>query len=99
MATKCKIAEKSDKQIKLTTPDGKAVYVGYKKNAILLMKLSALEVGAEIDLELKNSDITQGYSGNLFVDTSDTFMNKMLDVREYVIRERQLAKQLAELDA
>ena len=92
------MSKKSDKQIKLTAPDGKTVYVGYKKNAILLMKLSNLQIGAEVDLEIKNSDVTQGYSGQLYVDTSDTFMNKMLDVRDYIIRERKLVKALAELD-
>ena len=94
-----KIKTKSDKAITLETPDGKIVNVGYKKNGILLYKLSQLEVGAEIDLAVKQSDITQGYSGNLYVDIGDAFMKSKQIARQYLLEEARLDKQFAALDA
>lgn len=94
-----KIKTKSDKLITLETPDGKIVNIGYQKNAITLYKLSQLSIGAEVDLNVKTSDVSQGYSGNLYVDLGDAFLQSQLRVREFIVQEKTIANALKLLDA
>lgn len=94
-----KIKTKSDKLITLETPDKKIVSVGYKNNGILLYKLSQLPIDAEVDLDVKTSDITQGYSGNMYVDVGDAFMKSKQMARQYLLEEKRIDKQFAILDA
>ena len=92
-----KIKTKSDKMITLETPDGKIVNIGYRNNAILLYKLSQLSIGAEVDLEVKTSDIS--YGANLYVDLGDDFLKSQLTVREFLLKEKQITNALKLLDA
>ncbi len=94
-----KIKTKSAKAIELETPDGKIVTIGFHKNAILLTKLSSKAIGETVELDVKTSDVALGYSGNMYVDVGDAFLKKSLEVREFLLREQIITKQLKELDA
>lgn len=83
--------------IALETPDGKTVNIGYRNNALTLYKLSQLSIGAEIELDVKTSDLS--YGANLYVDIGDDYLMSQLKVREFQLKEKQIAKQLALLDA
>ncbi len=83
--------------IALETPDGKIVNIGYRNNAITLYKLSQLSIGAEVELDVKTSDLS--YGANLYVDLGDDYLKSQLTVREFQLKEKQIAKALALLDA
>ena len=94
---KLKITAIGTKNVELQGPNGEIVNVGYRKNMILLMRLQSKKVGEEVDLEIKQSDVALGYSGNHYVDMGDDFALAELKAKQFLVQNKLVENQMASL--
>ena len=80
--------------ITLDSPEGE-VNIGYQKNAILLLRLSKLSVGAEVELDIERSRVEDG--ANLYVNEGDAFQTAMLRAKQFEVQNKMVENQLLSL--
>jgi len=90
---KFKVTKKGKYTIELvsSTKEKTPLTIGYAKKSILFVQLSAKAVGEEVDIDVETSN-----KGNLYATENNKYKLAMLEVKEYVVRERNINALLAQ---
>jgi hypothetical protein len=93
MTIKGTILEKKTSLITVNTANG-VINISLHKHGLQFLKMSKMNIGQELELDVEKSDAAQGYSGNSYFTGTNKVSESLIKAKELALKEINLTKLL-----